>query len=203
MTKIKICGITNLEDALFATEAGADVLGFIFAESPRRISDEAARDIIKKLPPFVIRVGVFVNESKERVRKTARFCGLDCLQLHGEESPQYCSSIWGGPVIKAFRVKDEASIAAMAPYLSVDGLLLDTFAEDRHGGTGKVFDHDLALKAKRFSKPIILSGGITPSNVKDAVTKVDPYAIDSSSGVESVPGKKDHNLIKSLISSIK
>ena len=201
MVKVKICGITNSEDALIAVEAGADALGFIFAEqSPRCITPQKAAVIIAKLPPFVQSVGLFVNAEPERINWLADFCGLDIVQLHGEEGPDICPEI-RRRVIKAFRVKDAASLAAMPAY-QVAGYLLDAWVPDAHGGTGLTFDWGLAAGAKQFG-PLILAGGLTPENVRSAVETVGPYAVDVSSGVEAAPGKKAAEKVREFIKQAK
>jgi phosphoribosylanthranilate isomerase len=191
MVRIKICGITNLEDALLAAELGADALGFIFyPPSPRQVAPEAARDIITQLPPFVTTVGVFVDEDAAFVRQLAARLGLDWVQLHGQESPDYCRGL-GRRVIKAFRIRDENSLAELAAYRgAAQALLLDTYKKGQTGGTGESFDWQLAREARQFG-PIILAGGLTPENVAQAVATALPAAVDVASGVEAAPGKKD------------
>jgi phosphoribosylanthranilate isomerase len=186
--KVKVCGITNPEDALLSVKYGADALGFVFAESPRKVSPEVARNIILNLPPFIFKVGVFVNFPLDEVRKISSLCFLDLIQLHGDEKPDYCSSL-APKVIKAFQVKNE-SILSILPQYKVAAYLLDAYDESERGGTGKVFNWDIARRAKGRGW-IILSGGLTPDNVSEAILKASPYAVDVSSGVESYPGKKD------------
>jgi phosphoribosylanthranilate isomerase len=189
--RIKICGITNREDALAAAHLGADALGFIFAASPRKISVERAREIIKALPPFVRTVGVFVDEDPERVSSIAAMCALDILQLHGSESVDYCSS-FDRRVIKAVRLQSRDDLDNLSQYVSVvDTLLLDTYLPDKLGGTGITFDWKLAVEARRYGR-IILAGGLNPENVGAAISMVKPYAVDASSGLERSPGVKDH-----------
>ncbi len=201
MTRVKICGITNLEDALVAVEAGADALGFVFFQgSSRYISPEHAAAIICYLPPLVQTVGLFVNEKSAIVNAIADQCGVDIVQLHGEESPEYCQAITRR-VIKAFRVKDAASLDTMSDY-RVAGWLLDAWSPAAHGGTGTTFNWDIAAHAAA-SRPIILAGGLTPENVAEAVVTVRPYAVDVSSGVESEPRKKSDGLINQFISAIR
>ncbi|MCM8783296.1 MAG: phosphoribosylanthranilate isomerase [Candidatus Omnitrophica bacterium] len=196
--KVKICGITNLEDAKQAVDLGADILGFVFARSPRQITPQKAKAIIKNLPPFVIRVGVFVNEKLENIEKIVNFCRLNLVQLHGEESPDFCKKVrkFVG-VIKAFRMRSALELKKMLNY-DVDAYLLDSFVTGVYGGTGKTFDWGLAIKAKRIlnKRPLILSGGLNPENIAQAIKKVRPYAVDTSSGVEKFPGKKDKVLLK-------
>nr|HID59414.1 phosphoribosylanthranilate isomerase [Desulfobacterales bacterium] len=200
--RIKICGITRKIDAQFAVSLGVDALGFIFAPSPRQISATKARDIIRSIPPFVAAVGVFVDEDLETVREVACYCGLDWVQLHGRETPGYCSSV-GFKVLKAIRVMDKQSISAMAKYKEVvNGFVLDTYVKGMSGGTGRIFDWKIAGEAKRFG-PIILSGGLTPENVETAIFKVKPYGVDVSSGVESSPGIKDDKKMRLFVERVR
>jgi phosphoribosylanthranilate isomerase len=202
MVKVKICGITNYEDARFAAESGADALGFIFADSPRKIGQATARNIIRKLPPFVKSIGVFVDEAPERINEIVAYCGINLIQLHGKESPETCEQLMPG-VIKAIAVKDDSVLKDIPCYRGkVRGLLLDTYLEKMAGGTGKIFNWDLAIKIREMGMPIILAGGLRPSNVVAAISIVRPYAIDVNSGVEEKPGKKDHSLIKELFDKI-
>jgi len=201
MIRVKICGITNLEDALMAVEAGADALGFVFFRgSPRCISPEQAAAIICRLPPFVQTVGLFVNEEPATVNSVADQCRLDLVQLHGEESPGYCTTV-NRRIIKAFRVKD-ASTLDMMPNYRVAACLLDAWSPAAHGGTGTTFNWEIAARAAA-SHSIILAGGLTPENVAGAVATVNPYAVDVSSGVESAPGKKDAGKVSRFIRSCK
>jgi len=197
MVRVKICGITSFEDAMTAVEAGADALGFVFYDkSPRNINPLLAAKIIAALPPFVQTVGLFVNEETEKVNWTAGFCGLDLVQLHGDEEPEECGEV-ERRVIKAFRVKDAASIASLPKY-QVAGYLLDAWCPDAYGGTGKSFNWELAAEAKQYG-PVVLAGGLTPENVAEAVRTVQPYGVDVSSGVESAPGKKDPDKVREFI----
>ncbi len=191
MVKIKICGITNLDDALLAAELGADALGFIFyAKSPRKVEPETARSIIAQLPPFVAAVGVFVDEDAAAVQEVAAQVRLDWVQLHGQESPEYCRNL-GRKVIKAFRIQDEDSLRRLADYRgAAQALLLDTYKKGQVGGTGEIFDWHLARKAKQYG-PIILAGGLTADNVAQAIATALPAAVDAASGTEAAPGKKD------------
>lgn len=201
MVKVKICGITNLEDALIAVEAGADALGFVFfTGSSRYISPDQAAGIIRLLPPFVQTVGLFVNEELAIVNSVADQCGLDLIQLHGEESPDYCAAVTRR-VIKAFRVKDESSLDDMQNY-RVAAYLLDAWSPVAHGGTGTVFNWDIAAQAAA-SYTIILAGGLTPENVAGAIAAVQPYAVDVSSGVETTPGRKDTRKVNAFCRSAK
>jgi len=203
MVRIKICGITNLEDALLAAEQGADALGFIFyAKSPRKVDPEIAREIIAQLPPFVAAVGVFVDEAAGVVRDLAAQVGLDWVQLHGQESPEYCRSL-GSKVIKAFRVQDAESLPPLAAYRdAAHALLLDTYKRGQVGGTGEVFDWRLAREARKYGR-IILAGGLTPENVAQAIAAAWPAAVDAASGTEAAPGRKDPEKLRRFFAEIK
>jgi phosphoribosylanthranilate isomerase len=199
---VKICGITEGEDALAAVKLGADALGFIFASSPRQVSMQKARRIINAIPPFVKTVGVFVNEGAKTIREHINYCGLDLVQLHGDESPEFCRELMPY-TIKAFRLKDDSGLQLCEDYqANVRALLLDTYAKDKAGGTGKTFDWQLAVKIKEAGIPVILSGGLGPSNVTEAIQVVRPYAVDVNSGVEERPGKKSYVLMKELMEKV-
>ncbi len=199
---VKICGITNPEDALFAVEKGADAIGFIFAEqSPRKVDVETAVNIAKDIPSKVNRVGVFVEQEIDFVNRIVKDVGLNYVQLHGDEDMEYCGEI-DSKIIKAFRIKDTADVEKMANF-TVDIFLLDTFVEDKLGGTGRTFDWNLAVEAKRYGIPIILSGGLNPNNVAEAIKKVQPFGVDVSSGVEKRPGKKDHEKIVEFMEKVR
>jgi phosphoribosylanthranilate isomerase len=199
--KIKICGITRLEDAQVAVAAGADALGFVFFPgSPRCLSQQAARDIIRHLPPFIAKVGVFVNPDEQTVLQAIAECDLDTLQFHGEEPPPFCRRFRGLKVIKAFRIQDKHSLQSLPPYKTyTDAWLLDSFVPGRAGGTATTFNWDLALQAKSLNHPILLAGGLTPENVAGAVQQVHPFGVDVSSGVESAPAKKDPDKLLQFI----
>lgn len=200
--RVKICGITNAPDARAAAEAGADALGFMFYEkSPRHISIRDAAEIIRELPPFIMRVGVFVDASEDLVMRAIGDCGLNMLQFHGRETPEYCSQ-FGLMSIKAFRIRDAESLKEL-PLYPTDAWLLDAYAADKLGGTGEKFNWDLAIEAKKLGKPIFLAGGLTAANVAGAVEKVRPFAVDVSSGVEAEPGKKDHQKVRAFIQAAK
>jgi phosphoribosylanthranilate isomerase len=202
MIKVKICGITNHEDASEAVRLGADALGFIFAPSPRQVVPELARDIISDLAPFVQTVGVFVNEELSVIRERVAYCGLDMVQLHGEEPPEFCGELMPR-TLKTFRINDKSSLSQIGAYKGrVKALLLDTYQKGLRGGTGKTFDWDLAVEAGKFGVPIILSGGLGPSNIERAISTVKPYAVDMSSSIEARPGKKDHTLMRELMGKI-
>ena len=201
-TRVKICGITNLADALAAVEAGADALGFNFYEkSPRQVSQKTAAEISKQLPPFVMRVGLFVNAPEELVTRAIGECSLTMLQFHGDEPPEFCVQ-FGLMSMKAFRIRDAESLEEL-PQFSTDAYLLDAYSPEARGGTGKKFNWDLAVEAQKFGKPIFLAGGLTPENVAAAVRKVRPFGVDVSSGVESSPGKKDHAKIRAFVAAVR
>jgi len=199
--RVKICGITNSEDAHAAVEYGADALGFVFAKSPRQITKEQARDIIAELPPFVSPVGVFADEKADMIKEICDFCGIQTVQLHGNEQPSYLKELEGYKLIKAFRVKEEDDLKQLANY-KPHAFLLDSYVKGVMGGTGVSFNWEIARQAHKYGT-IILSGGLTPKNVKEAIQMVKPYAVDVSSGVESSPGKKDKSLLKRFIANAK
>jgi phosphoribosylanthranilate isomerase len=201
-TIVKICGITNPADGLAAAAAGADAVGLMFYEgSPRHISLDTAAEIARQLPPFISRVGVFVDAPEATVLRAIAHCGLNMVQFHGRETPEYCRSF---PVmtIKAFRIRDADSLAALPAY-QTDAWLLDAFVAGQAGGTGATFNWDLAAEAQKLGRPIFLAGGLTPGNVAEAVRRVRPYAVDVSSGVESAPGRKDHQKLRAFVQAAK
>ncbi len=201
-TKVKICGITNIEDALHASECGADALGFIlYRRSPRFIDPDRAASIIRELPPFVTTVGVFVDESPETVNTLAREVGFGVVQLHGNESPGECTAV-EARVVKAVRIRDTHSLNGLGSYSGVSAFLLDTYRQGVPGGTGESFDWDIAVEAKGYGR-IILSGGLNPENIREAVICVRPYGVDVSSGVEIEPGRKDHRKVAEFISRVR
>jgi len=204
MVKVKICGITNLKDARQALESGASFIGFNFYKrSPRYITPSAARRIRQRLPKKIKSVGVFVNESEERMLAVARRTGLDYLQLHGEESPEAVARLKRTlPVIKAIRVRDSFSTRQLVPYKHATAFLLDGFDRRRHGGSGKTFRWDIARRAKGAGR-IFLAGGLTPDNIGAAIRSAKPYAVDVCSGVEAKPGKKDPVLVKDFIRAVR
>ena len=200
--KVKICGITSLSDGMAAAEDGADALGFMFYDqSPRHISVEAATALIRQLPPFVIKVGVFVNAPEDLVLRASRECGLSLLQFHGDEPPEYCLQ-FSLMSMKAFRIRDTASLQALQNY-PTDAWLLDAYSPGKPGGTGERFNWDLALQARGLGRPIFLAGGLTPENVAAAVQRAQPYGVDVSSGVEAAPGRKDHAKVRAFIQAAK
>lgn len=197
MVRVKICGITNLEDARHAVANGADALGFVFyPDSPRYVEPDLARQIIAALPPFVTCVGLFVNELPSRIVEILNHCGLDLIQLHGDETPEQCS-FPPYRVIKAVRVAQQAA-AEPLPEFSVSALLLDALVPGQFGGTGQVCDWEFAAQVAA-KQPVILAGGLTPENVAAAIKAVKPYAVDVSSGVEKVPGQKDPRKVSEFI----
>ena len=201
-TKVKICGITSVADGLAAAGAGADLIGLMFYEkSPRHISLETAVEIARAVPPFVLKVGVFVNPGEELVRQAIASCGLNLLQFHGDETPGFCTQ-FGVMSMKVFRVRDAGSLARLPDY-ATDAFLLDAYSAGGLGGTGEKFNWDLALEAKKLGRPIFLAGGLTPENIAAAVRQVQPFGVDVSSGVESDPGKKDAAKIQAFIQASK
>jgi phosphoribosylanthranilate isomerase len=203
VTRVKICGITNLEDALAAVEYGADAVGFVlYRQSPRYTEPSRVREIIRQLPPYVTTVGLFVDAQESEIRSTVEECGIDLIQFQGNEPPDLCHQ-FSQRAIKAIHVRDRESLVSLSRY-RVRALLLDTYQEGEYGGTGKRFDWDLAVAAKVAAGRIILAGGLTPENVREAVCKVHPYGVDVSSGVEGrVKGKKDHEKIRRFIEAAK
>ncbi len=199
MVHAKICGITSREDALCAVKCGADALGFIFYEkSPRYVAPEKAAEIICDLPPFVTPVGVFVNAP--HIAATVKLAGLRTIQLHGDEPPEACLG-HDVPVIRTLRVGNEFDALALRSY-PVRTFLLDTARAGSYGGTGETFDWAKAREAKNYGR-IILSGGLNPDNVREAIEQVAPYAVDTSSGVEAEPGKKDHKKVRDFLARAK
>lgn len=199
MGRVKVCGITNVDDALVAAEAGADALGMVFAESPRRIDVPCATEIANALPPFVTRVGVFVNEDTETIRRMMHEVPLDIVQLHGDEAPEVCVHLSPGRCVKGIRVKDEASLERIWDYRGVAGVLLDAYVEGVAGGTGRTFNWGLAAGVVGRGVRIVLSGGLTPGNVEEAIRAVRPDAVDVSSGVEVEPGVKDAGAVREFV----
>ena len=202
MVRIKICGLTNLEDSLKAAELGADAVGFIFyGGSPRNVKPETVVAITDKLPPFLGRVGVFVGQSAAEIWEIVRFCGLDTVQLHGTRPPEFMGKLKVN-VIKSLRLRSVDDLVMLKEYGQASAFLLDTFDEKQIGGTGKSFNWQWALAAKSYGRPIILSGGLTPDNVVEAVRLARPAAVDVSSGVESAPGKKDYEKMADFIEAV-
>ncbi len=204
--RVKICGITTAADALATVAAGADALGFVFVRStPREITAPGAARLIRRLPPFVARVGLFVDAELSFIRDVIDEAGLDTVQLHGDESPDVCHALRPSvKVLKAFRVRDAETLAQLPLYQeAADAFLLDAYVPGRVGGTGATFDWEQAVAAKRWGHPLILAGGLTPENVAQAVRRVEPFAVDVSSGVESALGKKDPDKIRRFVAAAK
>ncbi len=195
MTRVKVCGITNSEDALCAVALGATALGFVFyEESPRFITPVEAGETISLLPPFVTKVGVFVNAEADYLREARDVAGFDVYQFHGDETPEFCAA-FGEDYIKAVRVKDSDSLDAVNLY-DTDAFLFDAYSPDAYGGTGENFSWEVLSRRKLEDKFVILSGGLNSDNVRQAIREVNPYAVDVSSGIESSPGTKDHLKLK-------
>jgi phosphoribosylanthranilate isomerase len=200
MTLIKVCGITNLADALVAVEAGADALGFNFyRRSPRYIAPLDARRIIERLPSTVLSVGVFVNEAEPAiVASMVDEAGVGAVQLHGDESAEYCRALQGRHVIKALRVGSDFSPERVLEY-ETDAILLDAASAEAYGGTGRVIDWSVARRTREVFPKLFLAGGLSPENVAEAIAAVKPYAVDACSGLESAPGRKDANRLRAFI----
>jgi phosphoribosylanthranilate isomerase len=203
MTKVKICGITNSVDAFAAVACGADALGFVFAESPRRIDPEKAARIIAGLPPLVTTVGVFVNAPKQDVVRVLRQCRLQAAQFHGEEDDAYCAYFQKYcTIIKAVRIAEPDSLKITKTYRHVDAFLFDTYEQEKQGGTGKIFAHSL-LKKFTGTRPYIVAGGMTPDTVEKMLKSIRPYGVDVSSGVEKKPGIKDIRKMRLFVQRVK
>jgi len=203
MTRIKICGITNLDDGLEAIAAGVDALGFVFVpNTPRYITPSQAKLVIKQLPPFITNVGLFVDNEIGEIEDIVNHCKLDAVQLHGNESPEMCTKIrFQTKVIKSFHVKKEPQVLRNEiENYRVDAYLLDTFIKGKAGGTGQTFDWRIA---EGLSQRIIVAGGLTPNNIGTAIAQLQPYGVDVSSGVEKSPGKKDTNKIYSFVRQVR
>ncbi|MEJ2453513.1 MAG: phosphoribosylanthranilate isomerase [Candidatus Thiodiazotropha sp.] len=200
-TRIKICGITRLEDAMAAVRLGADAIGLVFhAPSPRAVDPQQAAAIVRQLPPFITTVGLFVDASRERVKAVLNTVSLDLLQFHGEESPEACSG-HGRPWIKAIRMRESVDLEQMRErYAEASGLLLDTYRAGVPGGTGERFDWDRI--PPQLCSEIILAGGLDPHNVEQAVHQVRPYAVDVSGGVEAAKGIKDADKMAAFIAGV-
>jgi phosphoribosylanthranilate isomerase len=203
MTLVKICGITNLDDALAATDAGADLLGFNFyPRSPRYIEPQRVRAIIDQLPPEVVAVGVFVNEARDAVEKTASVARITALQLHGSESAEYCKALKGHYLIKAFGAGGEFKSASVLDY-DVQAIMLDAFDRKSLGGTGKVADWSMARETRDLFPKLFLAGGLSAENVGDAIEQVNPYAVDACSLLESSAGVKDHERMRAFVAAVR
>lgn len=202
MVRVKICGITSREDAWAAVEAGADALGFIFAEgTPRYIHPPAAAVIVGEMPPFVTTVGVFVHRPPDEIERIVGVSGVGLAQLHGHESPDLCSQL-RTPFIKAIRVQSTTDLEVVAHYPRARAFLLDAYVADQPGGTGRTFPWEIAAEAARRTR-VILSGGLRPDNIARAVAQVRPYAVDVCSGVEASPGRKDHQKVREFIEQLR
>lgn len=203
MVRVKICGITNLEDAEASADAGCDALGFVFLKkSPRYITPEKAKDIIKQLPPYVIKIGVFVNAKEKTIKHIAKLCNLDMLQFHGDESPEFCKKFKGYKIIKTFRVKHKIELRDLCDYKTF-AYLFDTFTKLKVGGTGRKFDWKLVRHLDGLHKPVFLSGGLTAENVEEAIKQVRPDWVDVCSSVEQKPGKKNSKKVQEFIRAAK
>ena len=202
MTKVKICGITNLEDALLSYFAGAQALGFVFyKKSPRYIMPIKAANIVRILPKKIKLVGVFVDEKVSAVKKIAKLCGLDLLQFHGQESLEYCQKFKGYKIIKAFRIAQKEDLADVSKYKTF-AYLFDSFSKDKLGGTGNKFNWNILAQTAKMKPVVFLSGGLNARNVKQAIKLIKPDWVDVSSSLESKPGKKDYKLIQKFIKGI-
>ena len=203
MVKIKICGITNLEDALNSVKAGCNALGFVFyRKSPRYIMPKKASQIIKHIPAHILKIGVFVDAEEETIKRIARLCNLDMLQFHGNESPEFCKKFKGYKIIKAFRVKDKIELKNPVNYKTF-AYLFDTFVKSKMGGTGKKFNWMRVRHLQGLHKSIFLSGGLNAKNATEAIKQVRPDWLDVSSSVEIKPGKKDYNKVKKFIEIVR
>jgi len=214
MVKVKICGITNLEDAMAAVDAGCDALGFIFSKSsPRYITPRKAGEIIKRLPRAVIKIGVFVNAKEKYIKQVVRRLGLNMLQFHGEESAQFCRKFKHYKIIKAFKLPVGTGLKPVPTKNSLDlqnmlqykpfAYLFDTYSPSQAGGTGKQFNWELVRHIGALERPVFLSGGLKSANVLKAIKSVRPDWVDASSSLESAPGIKDHHKVKKFIETVK
>lgn len=204
--RVKICGLTQRDEALGVVVAGADAVGVVFVPgTPRAVTPAQAASVVRELPPLVARVGLFVDAAVEEIRTTVQQVGLDTVQLHGEETPEVCREVRRfARVLKAFRVRGPETVARLAAYGDeVDAFLLDAYVPGVAGGTGATFDWTQAVAAQRFGRPIILAGGLTPGTVAEAVRQVRPYAVDVSSGVERAPGRKDLAKVRELVAAVR
>src|SRR3989338_5765630 len=199
--RIKICGITNEEDALKVVHYGAWAVGFVFdKKSPRYVSPSKARKIVEALPPFVTPVGVFVNQKERAVRDICQFVRLQTLQFHGDEEPAYCKRFKDYKIMKAFRIRDDFDFAVLEQY-KVDAYVFDAYQDNAFGGTGTTFNWHL-IQPKQIKRPFILSGGLSAGNILQALETLKTYAVDVSSGVERSPGLKNHALVKEFLETI-
>lgn len=204
--RAKICGITRYEDAAAAIDAGADALGFVFVPgTPRFIAPTDAASILRRLPAFVARTGLFVDAPHEEILRTIGVTGIDTVQLHGAEPPSLGAALMSRvSVLKAFRIRDPGSLGELEGHRDAcSAWLLDAFVAGAHGGTGARFDWSLAVQAVGMGKPIVLAGGLGPANVAEAIRQVRPYAVDVSSGVEEAPGRKDHRKLRDFLEAVR
>ena len=202
MAEIKICGITNLEDASFAAECGVDALGFNFySKSPRYVTPESATGIIERIPDGITKVGVFVNHDALEVKKTVEFCGLDLVQLHGDESSEYCCQFPSSLLIKAFSPRGEGDLRELSSF-PVRTILVDAYDPLRYGGTGKRSDWRIAVKVKE-THLLIIAGGLNADNIREAIEIVSPHAVDINSGAESSPGRKDPEKVGKIVEIVR
>ena len=203
MTLVKICGITNFDDALAAVDADADMLGFNFyAGSPRYIEPEEARSIINKLPKTVISVGVFVNESLDDIERIASTSGVSVLQLHGDESPEYCGALQRRHLLKVFNTSKDFDLERISDY-DVQLIMLDAVAETARGGTGRLSDWSKARQVRELFPTMFLAGGLSPENVSAAIEEVKPFGVDACSSLELTPGKKDPARVRAFIAAVR
>ncbi len=200
-TRVKFCGVTRVEDALHAASIGVDAIGLVFyAESPRVVSIEQAKAIVDSLPPFVTRVGLFVNAERVEVEQISKEVGLDVLQFHGDESPEDCEH-YDRPFIKAVRMQEGIDLKKISQqFNNAQALLLDAYDKAKYGGTGKAFDWDII--PKDLSMPIILAGGLSPDNVAEAIKNVRPFAVDVSGGIEQIKGIKDNKKMNAFMNGV-
>jgi phosphoribosylanthranilate isomerase len=212
MTRIKICGITNREDAEIAAACGVDAIGFVFAESPRRVTPEQAKEMLRGLDPFVVGVGVFVNSPAEEVRRILEFTGCEVAQLHGDEGPEYLEELAPYGVVKVVRVAgaggptQAGSLCQLSPaqrWKGARAILLDTLMDGKAGGTGERFDLRVAEAMVREGYRVIVAGGLTAENVAEVLRRVRPYGVDVSSGVEAAPGRKDQQKVKQFVEAVR
>jgi len=202
MTWVKVCGITSLDDALLAVEAGADALGFVFAASPRQVGPEQAAAIIRHLPKGIQTVGVFVDALEAEIARIVEDCDLTLVQLHGQEPPELCARL-SVPALKAFRLRGPETLGEMSPYQGrVRALLLDAYRAGQAGGTGHAIDLSLALEAKQYGD-VIVAGGLSGANVAEAIRRVQPFGVDASSRLEAAPGRKDARLVREFIAAVR
>lgn len=203
MTRIKICGITNLEDAQLAAACGADAIGFVFADSLRRVAPEKAGEIMAQMEPFVTGVGVFVDAAVDEVRGALQVSGCMVAQLHGNEGEDYIQALSPYGVVKALRVGEKLDAGRAGRYKKAGAILLDTYVPGQAGGTGRRFDLAVAGQMVRGGWRVIVAGGLTPENVGEVVASVRPYGVDVSSGVEAAPGRKDHDKVARFVAAVR